>query len=245
MKNYILKVSILVFGFLTLIGCDEDNVIFDVNNGQTLAKFSGTSGTLATPEDGATTTVDVLVTTKSNTDRAIQIVIDPASTATADQYQISDLFIPAGAFLGTIKFTSNFNAIPETGSTFLIINLTGIEGADTVTENATLNIELFRKCPNPTGEYILELNDSYGDGWDGAFITVTIDGVSTDYTASGFGTTHIVNVPDGTEELIFSYTSGSFEGEHTYIITSPNGIIVKADGPGPTTGIINFNPCNI
>jgi len=95
-----------------------------------------------------------------------------------------------------------------------------------------------------SGDYVLNLLDSYGDGWDGAFITVTIDGVATDYTATGSGTTHTVTVPDGTATLSFVYTSGAFEGEHTYVITGPFGVTAAEDGPGPSTGEIILNICN-
>ena len=103
------------------------------------------------------------------------------------------------------------------------------------------------KCIPPApvpGDYIFDLADSYGDGWDGAKITVVIDGVSTDYTADGSGTVHTVNVPDGTTELIFTYVSGSFEGEHSYTITAPTGELAIEDGPGPATGVIVLNICN-
>lgn len=92
------------------------------------------------------------------------------------------------------------------------------------------------------GDYTLNLADSYGDGWDGAFITVTIDGVATDYTADGSGTIHVVNVPMGTTTLDFNYTSGSFEEEHSYKI-SYNGLVAAEDGPAPGTGTIFLNIC--
>lgn len=98
-----------------------------------------------------------------------------------------------------------------------------------------------------TGDYTLIMNDSYGDGWDGAFITVTIDGVSTDFTistAQATTNTEIINVPDGTMELIWSYTPGSFEGEHTYELIAPTGETAAADGPGPASGDIILNICN-
>ncbi|HHC78442.1 MAG TPA: hypothetical protein ENK46_01065 [Flavobacteriia bacterium] len=246
MKKYIkLVLVIFVFGFLS---CNTpDGVIFDSENGQTLAQFSKTTAALATPEEGTSVNIDVLVTTLSNSDREIFIEIDPSSTATPDQYSISNLVIPAGKFNGTITISGNFDAIPEMGSAFLTLKLTGVEGSSNIIieRNDTLNLEFFRKCPFPSGDYILELFDSYGDGWDGAIMRVTIDGESEDFTAAGTGTTHIVNVPDGTEILVFTYITGSFESEHSYIITSPNGIEVKADGPSPTPGDIMFNPCNI
>ena len=77
------------------------------------------------------------------------------------------------------------------------------------------------------GDYQLILRDDFGDGWDGAFITVTIDGASTDYTVDGAaGTSPVtfdINVPVGTTELIFFYTEGAFAEEHEAEIIAPTG----------------------
>jgi len=84
------------------------------------------------------------------------------------------------------------------------------------------------------GTWIADLMDSYGDGWDGAFLTFEIDGSATDYTVSGgdgFGKIHEIDVPDGAE-LIISYTSGAFEGEHSFDLTSPDGFY-GSYGPAP------------
>lgn len=84
------------------------------------------------------------------------------------------------------------------------------------------------------GTWIANLQDSYGDGWDGAFLTFEIDGSGTDYTVSGgqgFEAIYEIDVPDGAE-LIISYTSGSFEGEHTFDLTSPDGPY-GSYGPAP------------
>jgi len=95
------------------------------------------------------------------------------------------------------------------------------------------------------GDYLLNLKDSYGDGWDGAKITVTIDGVATDYTfTSGSAANFTVSVPSGTASLSFVYVSGSFEGEHSYVITGPFGVVAAEDGPAPSTGEIILNICN-
>lgn len=94
------------------------------------------------------------------------------------------------------------------------------------------------------GDYTLILTDAWGDGWDGAFMTVVIDGVSTDYTCDGTESTHVVNVPEGTTELVFSYTKGAFEEEHSYVIVGPFGDDAASDGPAPNDGIILLNICN-
>jgi hypothetical protein len=95
------------------------------------------------------------------------------------------------------------------------------------------------------GDYLLTIRDSFGDGWDGAFITVVIDGVSTDYTiTSGSSGSFTITVPDGTTQLEWSYTPGNFEEEHTYELIAPTGETAAADGPGPTPGTIVLNICN-
>ena len=81
--------------------------------------------------------------------------------------------------------------------------------------------------------YRLELLDSGGDGWDGAFVTFEIDGVATNYTfTSGSAATFNVDVPAGAS-LVISYTSGAFEEEHVYTIETPDGDVRGPFGPNP------------
>ncbi|TAK33419.1 MAG: T9SS type A sorting domain-containing protein [Saprospiraceae bacterium] len=90
--------------------------------------------------------------------------------------------------------------------------------------------------PGDTCVYTLQLFDSFGDGWNGSFLTVTHLGNSTNYgMATGNSITYTFtatsNVPIG-----FSYTAGSFQNEVTYNILDPNGIVIFSDGPYPATG---------
>jgi len=93
-------------------------------------------------------------------------------------------------------------------------------------------------CPPETGaiagDWIFEMQDLYGDGWDNAFVTVDIDGTTTDYTiAAGSFATHVVNVPVGTTRLVISYTAGAFEEEHVYTVQKPDGTLLGPFGPNP------------
>lgn len=93
-------------------------------------------------------------------------------------------------------------------------------------------------CPPETGDIIgdwtIYFEDLYGDGWDGAFITVEIDGVGTNYTLeSGSSGVEVVNVPEGTTSLRFSYTAGSYEEEHIYSVETPSGELIGPIGPNP------------
>lgn len=95
-------------------------------------------------------------------------------------------------------------------------------------------------CPpiEPTaGEWQLELQDSYGDSWNGASLTVTIDEESTDYVhEGGSSTSFTVDVPAGTSSIQFVYNAGSFDGENTFQVISANGETVLDLGPSPTAG---------
>ena len=84
---------------------------------------------MPTPAEGASITVDVFVTTKTDSERTISVEVDPSSTATADQYSISGLTIPAGAFGSTLTITSNFDALPEVGRANLVLNLVDVSGS--------------------------------------------------------------------------------------------------------------------
>lgn len=96
-----------------------------------------------------------------------------------------------------------------------------------------------------TGDYELNLTDLFGDGWDGAFITVTIDGTDTQYTiAGGSAASFTISVPDGTTELVFTYTPGAFEEEHVFELLAPSGETAATGGPGPTPGEIVLNICS-
>ena len=128
---------------------------------------------------------------------------------------------------------------------------TGVNVA-TTSHNAPFRYSSVVVCfrvPEP-GDWVLDMQDLYGDGWNGGFITVSIDGNETTYSAAGFGTTVNINVPAGTSRFLFTYTSGDWEGENLYTLTDPNGVVVLSDGVGdgsqtngPATGE-QFNTCD-
>ncbi len=84
------------------------------------------------------------------------------------------------------------------------------------------------------GTWNIDMEDLFGDGWDGAFVTFEIDGVATNYTiANGSNASFDIEVPEGTASLVISYTSGAFEEEHIYNITTPDGDVRGPFGPNP------------
>lgn len=99
------------------------------------------------------------------------------------------------------------------------------------------------------GDWSVEMTDAWGDGWNGGFLTATIDGVSTNYSVPNTGgggvpgtVTEMFNVPAGSSlQLTYTPNGGAgapgYEEENTYVITAPDGTIY-ADGPVPAAGTI-------
>ena len=87
------------------------------------------------------------------------------------------------------------------------------------------------------GTYVVDMQDSYGDGWNGGAIIVTIDGtalppITIDSGSSGSGS---FDVPAGASVLSVQYSSGSWDSEVTFQI-SRNNETIFTDGPNPAAG---------
>lgn len=87
-------------------------------------------------------------------------------------------------------------------------------------------------------EYTLRLFDSFGDSWNGAVLSLSINEDVTIYSMS---------VNDGTDiefpiifqtgdSITLEFTSGRFDNEIMYQLLDPNRNIVFEDGPTPGTG---------
>jgi len=100
------------------------------------------------------------------------------------------------------------------------------------------------------GDWTLEMQDVYGDGWNGATIVVSIDGDETEYTCTGNSTDETITVPAGTTRFLVTYNLGDWEGENTYTLKDPSGNIIIQDGSGDGSrdngpaGGEQFNKCD-
>lgn len=257
------KIKLLsIFSFLFIfISCNDDqNTAFD--GGQTLVQFAGSSSIQPVVIEGtASTDIVVEVSSVSSSDRAIEVVIGENSTATANQYSISNLVIPAGEYQGTIKVTGNYDNIPQ-GSNFLLeLKLLGLPEEGESIGKDTFKITFFRFCPVQIGTYTIDMHDSYGDGWQtnggngGNGITATLvdaDGNETvlefgmctpyepsPYNCSGTPATTgftdastTIEVPEGTKDIIWSFPGDAY-GEISFEIYAPNGNqLFESGAPG-------------
>jgi len=91
-----------------------------------------------------------------------------------------------------------------------------------------------------TEDFLLVLTDSYNDGWDGAYMDVSVNGtlIYDDITvASGASPAEFILAVDDGDIVQTVYTAGSWESEHSYAFYDNNGAYVAGDGPSPTAGI--------
>jgi hypothetical protein len=91
-----------------------------------------------------------------------------------------------------------------------------------------------------TCNYTLQLIDSFGDGWNGSNLAVTINGITTNYTLDnvtddGLFNQFLISVTDG-DDVSLNYSPGTFEGEVSYFLFDSENLLVFSDGPNPQTG---------
>lgn len=87
-------------------------------------------------------------------------------------------------------------------------------------------------------DYALNMNDSYGDGWNGGTLNVFINNSSVGlFSATGFGSVSHFQICDG-DTLSLVYTAGDYENENSYQLYDPQSNLISAAGPTPATGTV-------
>ena len=183
-----------------------------------------------------------------------QITTIPASEFTEeDGSLVSTITINIGDALSTLNLDQS---LLYGGDIFLLrLSLNTTDGQIFTSTNVGTKIQTssafkspFRysaavACPPPAslaGDWVIDMQDSYGDGWNGASITVSAGGVATDYTITGSEGQFIVTAPVG-ELFTFTFNSGAWDSEITYQITDPNGKVQADHGPTPSVGPISLD----
>lgn len=121
-----------------------------------------------------------------------------------------------------------------TNYTFYVQDVCGIAVGDTSFSVGPKTI----LTPGSCGTYVLDLVDSYGDGWNGGAVDVLINGVvaySGLTLASGAGPISF-NIPLNELDVIsIDYTGGSFTSENEYTLYDELGVVVVAEGASGAT----------
>ena len=80
---------------------------------------------------------------------------------------------------------------------------------------------------NAQCDYTISMNDSYGVGWNGASVTVSIGGSTVDTWSLGSGSSGSDSYTATNGDVLdFTFNSGSYDSEITFTITAPNGSTV-------------------
>lgn len=120
------------------------------------------------------------------------------------------------------------------------------QGGGTVLE---LTIENCADCF--TCDWTIEMVDAYGDGWNGASITIDAEGVAGSYNMTNDpnsdGATATVYAPVGhNKDVTVSFNAGAWDSEITFAIYDASGnLVVSVDVAPPTEGVIatTHNDC--
>jgi len=82
------------------------------------------------------------------------------------------------------------------------------------------------------------MQDTYGDGWNGATLEVLINNVSVGiYSATDYGSVVNVAICNG-ETINLIYSPGNYENENSYVLQDYSWNILHQNGPNPNTGFV-------
>lgn len=117
--------------------------------------------------------------------------------------------------------------------------LVEIIGDTTVCNGDSTDLEVTFISTDTVGcDYTLDMQDTFGDGWNGAQLEVFADGTSLGvFTATGTGTVATFTASAG-DNITLVYSPGNFENEVSYDLIDPDGNILFSDGPFPATGTV-------
>lgn len=231
MKKYILIIAVL-FAFAS---CEEENIVFDNENGQTGVSFATTAYNVSVPTEGLGIEVPVNVTTVSTTDRTFDVSVDDTTIGDAANYALGSVTIPAGEYSGVLNVSLNFDPLIEGEVYTLVVNLEA--PVDGVAYSEQVAIEYFKEiiCNDIIvtvvtdtfgGETTWEITDADGTvvASDGPFVNVT----------GGDTYTQDVFLEDGcyTFTIFDSYGDGQVDGTVTGNYTITCSILNVLDGGG-------------
>ena len=151
MKNILYKLPFLLLLLATVIGCDEDRTIYDVDNGQSFAGFQSTANPLVfNPVAETENRYTVAVSTRSSMDRQVVVSVDESSTLDPSFYNIENttVTIPAGELSADVIITTPASDVFPASGSVLNLNLDTVEGSELSTFNpVTQEIGFTVECP--------------------------------------------------------------------------------------------------
>lgn len=173
----------------------------------------------------------------ANSDSSYWVTPAPYLTSiSADGNDISVLPTVDGTYNYQYVVIDDFGCTHDT-SVYLTVNPNPIvfAGNDTTLCGGNL-LQLMGELSGPGSSsncnYSLVLDDVFGDGWSGNTVTVTINGVATDYTIlAGATETYVIPIPSGTNVTVTFNANGAFVNECQYAVVDEGGTTLFSQGP--------------
>ncbi len=130
----------------------------------------------------------------------------------------------------TVTLTVNANPVADAGPDVTICNGTPVQLDGNIVGG------------NNSCDYTFNLDDTWGDGWNGNHLLVVINGVTSSFTIPAGGSTanFTLSIPNGAAFTVQFDGAGSFLNECSYEVLDAGGAVVLTDGTNPSTGIHNL-----
>ena len=273
MKKQINKIVLLLLSVIVISSCETedkaiDQVFAGVEYGAVLRKLEITSGSYNVSdlnsafsviveeqdeEYGALLSeVDVYVS-KGGNEAMVSTVPASAFTIGEKGLPVTEISVTLGQALDALGLGSNYG-VGDVFGIRLSLKLTDGREFSAASASGSLQGSYFSSpffytsailCTPKPGDYVVDMQDSYGDGWQGDGIKVTFDGgprsgeiVFIDMLSSYSGgpaccgwtsSSETLNVPVGTQGFAWEYTGDSYPGEVSFQIYAPdNSLLLSA-----------------
>ena len=160
-------------------------------------------------------------------------------SSTPDGNSITVQPSPAGTYFYTYHVINSFGCQFDSTVTVTVYQSAQVTVPDTAVCDG-LPVQL--NAGSEVCEYTLTMTDTWGDGWNGGYLTIITSAGSTDYTLP-WGSNQVVTfqIPSG-EPWSVQWIPGFWLNEVGYVITDPGGGVVlqHVAGPNPPTNLNNF-----
>lgn len=286
MKKQINKIVLLLLSVIVISSCETedkaiDQVFAGVEYGAVLRKLEITSGSYnlsdlnsafsviveeQDEEYGALLSeVDVYVS-KGGNEAMVSTVPASAFTIGDKGLPVTEISVTLGQALDALGLGTNYG-VGDVFGIRLSLKLTDGREFSAASASGSLQGSYFSSpffytsailCTPKPGDYVVDMQDSYGDGWQGDGIKVTFDGgprggevVYIDMLSSYSGgpaccgwtdSSETLNVPVGTDGFAWEYTGDSYPGEVSFQIYAPDGSLLLAQS-APSPGSLTILNC--
>ena len=149
----------------------------------------------------------------------------------------------------TLTPSSGSSSSPATVIATATANNTGAIRSAVVTvsqgnQSVTIQVVQNECSSNDMCTITLQMTDSYGDGWNGAYLTLTSASGSVFGTATCEGSSTIQTFSVCSSNLILNWNTGSWDSECAFTVINSSGTTLLSVNDTPSGNYTISNPCN-